>query len=305
MRILLTGASGFIGRHALSALAAAGHEVHAVSRHRPPVSCDYVWHCVDLLSAGGPKQVVDAAKPDAILHLAWCVEHGKFWTDDANLAWLSASLELARAAREGGVLRFVGTGTCYEYEWPLDSNCDERSTPLAAHTLYDTSKDACRRALESYCSQHKMGFAWGRLFFLYGPNEAQSRLVASIAHALQSGEAAKCSDGQVVRDFMDVRDAGAALGALVLSDVVGSVNIASGEAISVAELAMRLGKLSGRPELVQLGALPNRAGEPPRIVADVKRLRDEVKFTPTRSLDEGLQDALSYWAGEISRNVAT
>src|SRR5690606_39073660 len=115
MRIMLTGASGFVGQHALGSLVAAGHEVHAVSRRKPNVAGQYVWHSIDLLSPEGPMQAMHASQPDIILHLAWCVEHGRFWTDDANLAWLAASLELVRTARESGVTRFVGTGTCYEY----------------------------------------------------------------------------------------------------------------------------------------------------------------------------------------------
>lgn len=296
MRIMLTGASGFVGQQALASLVAAGHDVHAVSRRKPNVAGHYAWHPIDLLLPDGPAQAVSASQPDVILHLAWCVEHGRFWKDDANLQWLSASLDLVRAARENGVTRFVGTGTCYEYDWPDQGNCNERSTPLLAHTLYDACKDACRRALECYCRQYAMSFAWGRLFFLYGPQETQGRLVASVAHALTHGQSAPCSEGRVIRDFMDVRDAGAALSALALADVEGDVNIASGQAVSIADLVTMLGVLAGRSELVQLGALPNRADDPPRIVADVSRLRDEANFVPARDLETGLRDALSYWA---------
>jgi nucleoside-diphosphate-sugar epimerase len=295
VRILLTGASGFVGRHALAALVAAGHDVHAISRSRPSVSGGYRWHGVDLL-APGAAAIVDAVKPESILHLAWCVEHGRFWTDPANAAWRDATLALARAAADVGVRRFVGTGTCYEYDWPPTANCDERKTPVAAHTFYDACKDECRRALDTLAGERSVSFAWARLFFLYGPAEAPDRLVASVARALARGEPAACSSGLVVRDFMDVRDAGAALAALAVSDVKGPVNIASGEALAVAELVTRLGVLAGRPELIRLGALPDRADEPPRIVAEVSRLRDEVKFRPARSLDAGLRDALAFWA---------
>ena len=94
---------------------------------------------------------------------------------------------------------------------------------------------------------------------------------------------------------MHTRDAGAALAALALSDVAGAVNIASGEGVSIASIAERLGGIAGRPDLIRIGALPDREGEPPRIVADVRRLRDEVGFRPSLTLQEGLADTYSWW----------
>lgn len=295
MRILLTGASGFIGRQALVSLMAAQADVHAVSRQRPSVDGAFSWHEVDLLAPGAAHGLVSDIRPDCILHLAWCVEHGKFWTDPANLDWVAATLALARAAADLGVGRFVGTGTCYEYDWPAEGPCDEYTTPSAPHMLYDVSKDSCRRVLEAFFEERQVAFSWARLFFLYGPGEAQGRLVSSIARSLLAGEPALCSAGLAERDFMDVRDAGAALAALAMSEVRGIVNIGTGTAPSVAEIAQQLGKLAGRPELVKLGALPDRQGEPPRIVASTERLHGEVGFSGGRSLEQGLDEALSFW----------
>lgn len=295
MRIVLTGASGFIGCQALAALVVRGADVHAVSRRRPDVDGAYTWHRADLLSPGEGRSVIGKVRPDCILHLAWCVEHGKFWTDPANLSWVSATLDLARAAAEFGVSRFVGAGTCYEYDWPPDGVCVEDMTPLIGHTLYDISKDGCRRLLSAYLRQGSTSFAWGRLFFLYGPGETQTRLVASIARALVAGEPASCSQGLVERDFMDVRDAGDALAALAMSDVEGVVNIGTGEASSIAGVATTLGRLAGRPDLVKLGILPDRPGEPPRIAADIRKLREQVGYPGGRALEAGLSEALSFW----------
>ena len=295
MRILLTGASGFVGSQALASLVAAQADAHAVSRQRPPVDGAFEWHQADLLAPGAAQGLVSEIRPDCILHLAWCVEHGKFWTDPANLDWVAATLALARAAADTGVRRFVGTGTCYEYDWPAEGPCDEYATPLAPHMLYDVSKDSCRRVLAAFFEGRQVAFSWARLFFLYGPGEAQGRLVSSIARALLAGEPALCSAGLAERDFMDVRDAGAALAALAMSEVQGIVNIGTGAASRVADIAQQLGRLAGRPELVKLGALPDRPGEPPRIVARTERLHGEVGFIGGRSLEQGLDEALSFW----------
>jgi nucleoside-diphosphate-sugar epimerase len=294
MRVLVTGASGFVGRQAVLALLAAGAQVHAVSRHPLPIDC--AWHGVDLLDPDAAAGLVQAVKPDAVLHLAWCVGHGVFWTDPANTQWVAATLALAGAAADAGCRRFVGVGTCYEYDWPAGSDCIEGVTPLAGHTPYDVAKAEGRAALATLFAGQGVGFAWARLFFLYGPHEDPRRLVSSVARALVRGEPALCSRGLAVRDFMDVRDAGAALAAIALSAVTGAINIGSGHGARISEVASTLGDLAGRPALIRLGALPDRADEPPRIVADVSRLIGEVGFRPRFDLESGLRDALAFWA---------
>jgi nucleoside-diphosphate-sugar epimerase len=294
-RILVTGASGFVGTAVVDALVRRGAEVHAVSHRRAGANRQVMWHQADLLAAASAPKVIAAARPDTILHLAWIVEHHSFWTSPLNQDWAEASLTLARAGMEAGIKRFVGVGSCYEYEWPDTENCNETTTPLHPKTPYGIAKNATRQAIESLAAKSGIAFAWARLFFLYGPGEGEKRLVPSLARSLVSGEAAKCSNGRAVRDFMDVRDAGEALAALAISDTAGCFNIATGEAKSVADIARKLADISGRPDLLQIGAIPDRPDEPPRIVADVKRLRTEAGFTPIRSLDEGLCDALRYW----------
>jgi nucleoside-diphosphate-sugar epimerase len=296
MKILITGAMGFVGSRVWPHLLAAGHEVVAVTRRKPnlfPEGLSVIE--ADLLAPGEPQRVAAAAKADMLVHLAWSVEHGQFWTDPANLDWVSASLALSRAAVDAGARRIVATGTCFEYDWPAEGDCREEGTPLAGHTLYDVSKSSLRAMLQNWCSQEGISFAWGRIFYLYGPNEHPARLVADIARALAAGQPAKCSTGAVRRDFMDVRDAGAAIAALALSGATGPVNIGTGQAPSVAEIALALGEIAGRPDLVHIGARPDRPGEPPRIVADMARLTLEVGFTPTIPLRAGLKDAFNWW----------
>jgi nucleoside-diphosphate-sugar epimerase len=241
---------------------------------------------------------VDEVRPDAVLHLAWCVEHGAFWTDPANALWVAATKDLARAAAAAGCRRFVGVGTCYEYDWPSDGDCIEGVTPLVGHTPYDIAKAECRSALRALFADTGVSFAWARLFFLFGPNEDPRRLVSSVARALLHAEPALCSRGLAVRDFLDVRDAGAALAAITLAGVTGDINVGSGDGARIADVASLLGDLAGRRDLIRLGALPDRADEPPRIVADAARLKEDAGFRPRFDLQHGLKDALTFWKAE-------
>ncbi len=294
MRVLVTGASGLVGRHLVLALSKAGMDVTGVARrpvHGPPGQ----WLSADLTMPGAAQEIIRTSKPELLIHLAWVTEHGQFWRSPDNLRWLSMTCDLAIAAAEGGVRRVVMTGTCFEYAFPATGDCIEGQTPTEPHFIYDIAKDASRRACEAYFALTGVSFSWARLFHLYGPREHADRLVASVCRALLRGELAKCSSGLAVRDFMHVADAGAALAALALSKVSGTVNVASGQAVTIADIATTLGALAGRPDLIRLGALPDRKDEPPRIVADARRLRAEVGFYSRIALREGLADTLSWW----------
>ena len=122
----------------------------------------------------------------------------------------------------------------------------------------------------------------------------------SVARALARGEEAHCANGSPIRDFLDVRDAGAALAALIASDYCGDVNIGSGAPVRLADIAETLADIAGRPDLLRLGALPDRADEPPFIVADVRNLRDQLGFRPQFELKHALSEAVDYWRGSAT-----
>jgi nucleoside-diphosphate-sugar epimerase len=230
-------------------------------------------------------------RPTHLLHLAWYAEPGAFWESPENERWLAASLALLDAFTASGGSRAVIAGTCAEYDWSGDGILSEQHTPLAPRTTYGKAKDA----LHSAAAGLDVALAWGRIFFLYGPHEDERRLVASVTRALLAGMPARTTHGRQVRDFLHVADVGDAFAALLDSAVEGGINVASGEGVAVADIVERLAELVGRPDLLELGALETAAGEPPLLVADVGRLRDEVRWSPSRSLDEGLRDTVEWW----------
>jgi len=305
-RVLVTGATGFIGRQAMPPLVEAGHEVHAVSRApeqaggregtvSTPTPDEVVWHRGDLLEGAA---VVGEVEPDLLLHLAWYAEPGAYWTSPENVRWVEASLALLRAFVEAGGARVVVAGTCAEYEWSRAVYPED--APARPRTLYGAAKHALGSVLAAYGEQVGLSWAWGRVFFLYGPHEAPERFVASLARALLAGERAPMTDGDQVRDFMHVEDVGAAFAAVLGSPVTGAVNVASGQGVSLREVARAIAHQAGRPDLLEVGALPRREGEPPALVADVRRLREEVGFRPRYDLDTGVRQTLEWWRSRLA-----
>jgi len=306
-KVLLTGATGFIGRHCLPALAAAGFdEIHAVSTRAtaaadrandltPGATTGVRWHSANLLLDDAAERLIAEVQPTHLLHMAWYAEPGKYWTSPLNEDWLRASVRLFGAFASHGGERVVAAGTCAEYDWNY-GYCSESETPLAPATLYGKSKRALHDALETLARERGLSAAWGRVFFLYGAHEHPQRLVSSVIRALLAGEPARCTHGQQLRDFLYVQDVADAFVALLLaSDVRGAVNIASGEVVSLKTVVEKIAEKLQRPDLVQLGAIPAPPDEPKLLMADVSRLREEVRRSPAFTLDAGLDASISWW----------
>jgi nucleoside-diphosphate-sugar epimerase len=240
-----------------------------------------------LLRQEEAQRLIKDIRPAIIIHTAWYVAHGRFWTAPENTDWLEASTALAAYAAEAGARRFIGLGTCAEYA--TDAGDDTypwpETRPIAPATPYGEAKAAfARRLAEMAEGRAHFSHAWARLFHLFGPGENPARLVPSIILALSEGREAQCASGRPVRDFISAQNAAAAIAALAASDVTGPVNIGSGAPISIANMARLIAEIAGRRYLLRLGALADRPNEPPYMVAHTGRLRREVGFTLPVSL---------------------
>ena len=292
-RAIVTGATGFIGRNTLEPLHQLGFEVHVLGRQRPEAP-DVTFHACDVLDTCAAAAAVRSISASHLLHLAWNVEPGKFWATPLNLDWVSASLGLLRAFTEAGGTRAVLAGTCAEYRWGDNLPLDELRSELAPGTLYGVAKDALRRIASAYADQTGLSLAWGRIFFMYGPEEKPGRLVSDAITSLKARRPFPTTDGTQRRDFMHVADVGRAFVELLASDVRGPVNIATGEAVRVRDVLETIVRHAGGAELLKLGERPRPADDPELIVALAQRLHNEVGFVPRYSLEEGVADTIKW-----------
>jgi nucleoside-diphosphate-sugar epimerase len=301
MKVLVTGASGYIGRHALRPLLDSGCEVYALARRREG---DFEWPrgvhvlTLDLFDDAARQKAVAGISPECLLHLAWYAEHGKFWEARENIAWLALSIRMLGEFVQYGGRRIVVSGSCAEYLWNGEP-CREASTPLEPRSLYGVCKATLFKFLEAGAARLGLSYAWGRIFLLYGSSEPEGRLIPATTRALLEGRPALCTHGGQVRDFMHVEDVAGALVRILTSGVSGTVNIGSGEPISIAQAVGELARRAGQPHLLRLGALPPREDDVPIVIPDIARLRDEVGFRPALTLAEGLQKTLAWWEDRL------
>lgn len=302
-RVLVTGASGFVGRAVVPLLQERGFEVHAIGR-TVPLESRITFHPADLLALAEVSAVVAVVRPSHLLHLAWYAEPGLYWKSSKNLDWVAASLHLVRGFAEAGGERAVVAGTCAEYEWGSPRLHETRSACVPA-TLYGAAKDGLRRILEAYAAAADLSLAWGRIFYLYGPGEKPGRLVSDAVRGLLAGDRFPTSEGRQKRDFLHIADAAAAFRALLDGAVQGPVNIGSGRAVPIGALLERVAAEIGRQDLLALGERPLSPSEPPSIEADTRRLVEEVGFTPQYDLERGLAETVAWWRARSTTGRAT
>ena len=303
-KVLLTGAAGFVGRHTIPLMIESGYEVHAVDYiDQPPFKQEpcFFWHQCNLLNTDQQKRLLAEVKPTHLLHFAWYTVPGKYWTSLENLRWVQASLELAMNFIDEGGKRAVLAGTCAEYDWSY-GYCSEDVTPTRPSTLYGTCKHSLQEMLRYLSQQTGLSSAWGRIFFLYGPYEAKIRLVPSIITSLLQDRSVRCTHGNQIRDFLHVEDIASAFVSLLNSNVEGPINIALGQPVALKTVIYTIADLLGKRHLVELGVLPAPEGEPPFVVADVRKLNQQVDWKPKITLEAGLKSDIQWWEQNLEGN---
>jgi nucleoside-diphosphate-sugar epimerase len=295
-RLLLTGASGFLGVHAQVELLARGFEVHTAGLTAPSAEAGSAFHHpIDLLDTKQHGALIAAVQPTHLLHLAWAKKPGgAVFNADENYEWLCASLSLARSFADGGGKRLVCCGSSAEYDWNY-GYCTEYLTPTLPETTYGACKHALQVAIEALARDRKLSWAWPRVFFCYGPNEPPQRLVPSVILSLLRGEPALCSHGNQMRGYLHVRDVARALAAIADADVQGPINVCSATPTPLKEVVSQIGALLGQRDLIRLGAIPARTNDHPLVLGNNQRLRAEIGWEPRIALADGLLETIRWW----------
>lgn len=274
MRLWVTGARGFIGRHLVAQAALAGHDVRAVVRPgsattgQPARSAPSL--ALDLGDAAAVTQEVRRAAPDAIVHLAWYAKPTDYLESPDNVESLATTLVFVKAALLGGCATMVGVGTCLEYADAPHARAED--DPLDPRSLYARCKRAAHMVLGELFDQKGATLVWARLFHMHGPGEHPARLVPALAQALREGRPFALSPGEQLRDHLDVRDVASALLHLAERGASGAVNVCSGNPISLRSLMEQVGRELGRPDLLLFGERPYRPGEVMNLTGRPERL---------------------------------
>ncbi len=289
MKILLTGATGFIGSAFTRLALSRGHEVagliiptEKVPSWAPAKATQWFRGTLDQ----APWSEISEFKPDVCVHTAWITTPGVYLESPENERFRDVSLAFLRRLTTLGTRHIVGLGTCIEYQI-TDRPLVEASTPVVPTTTYARCKNELRLALESDAASEGFSFCWGRVFYPYGPGEHPSRLCSSIIQKLARGETITLKTPHSTKDYIYIDDLAGALLTVVEKRYTGQVNLGTGQGTSVRTLARRLADLLSKPELIGEANPPDQ--DPfPFVVADATKLRS-LGWEPAVTIDEGLR----------------
>lgn len=285
MRVLVTGAGGFIGRRVVAALQRRGVDVVGAVRSGGLGAVPSV--AGDLTQPGVVARMVADVQATVVVHLAWVATPGVYQHSERNLAHLRAGLELVEAAVDSGVQHVVFAGSCLELA-PCEGAAPE-SWPVNPQTLYTSTKWALWTVARQRLADTGVGATWGRVFYPYGPGSPRGKLFPAVRRAVGAGEPFRMrSDGSHVRDFVHVDDVAEAFAVLACGQGAGVVHIGRGRGVRLRDAVVAVAAEVGDPGLVSFSGEP--LPEPPVVLADVGYLRS-LGWRPAHTLGRPTEGA--------------
>lgn len=294
-KILVTGASGFIGSNTMQKLKKLDLEIHATTINNAPNDKDINWFKCDLLNDHETKENIKRIAPDILLHLAWGIEPSQY-DMGSNFDWFTASVKIIDWFRRSGGERIIITGSGLEYDWSYGV-CHENMTPLKSDTIYGECKSLLFKYVSSYCQKNNLSFAWPRVFFAFGPNENQKRLIPYVITQLLSDQKAIIRSGDLFRDYIYVKEIGSIIAKLVNSDFTGPVNVGTGIPMSIMDIVNQIGNALGKQELIQF---VNHKQSPYKVVvANTDVLNTKLCYRTKADFSLALNETIDYWKSQL------
>lgn len=235
-QVVVTGATGFLGRYLIPLLLNDNYQITAIARDAQKAMTFDWYKEVKFVPSDFHKdqQLLQVQQGAGLIHLAWQGlpnYHSLFHLEEN----LPRSYQFIKSLVLGGIRQVMVTGTCFEYGFqsgPIASS----ATPLPNNS-YALAKDTLRRQLHFLCKEHPFCFQWARIFYLYGEGQNPLSLLSQLDSAIDKGDNwFNMSGGEQLRDYLPVEAAAKQLFDLYVSNRTGAHNICSGDPISVRRL---------------------------------------------------------------------
>ncbi len=288
-KIIITGANGFIGNACIQRIRNNGFEIHAIStkiKTKDTIK-NVIWHQLDISNKKDVNKLFSKIKPEYLLHLAWDTAN-KDYDGNHHYQWVKIGIDLIEAFDKNGGKRIVVSGTCAEYDWDY-GYCSEKFTPIKCQNAYGLSKHTLQLILDSYCKQNNLSYAWGRIFFAYGPGMNPNSLIPYVVKKLKAGEDVNILNGNLIRDYIYIDDIADIFIRLLDSDFEGPINVSTGIPIKINKIVNDIGAYFGKKNIINFGELKYKDFHSYCVLGDNYRLFKNLQWQPKIGFEEGLK----------------
>lgn len=305
-RVLVTGATGFIGARIAERLRGGGHDVALLMRRpgdRDRASAIYP-DCTlirgDLARPDSYRDHLRSFAPDTVVHAAWHGVSGADRNDFAQVGNIATAAALAAEAAAAGAKAFVGLGSQAEYG-PHSRMLDE-NTETCPTTLYGHSKLTAYRVTQSLCRSTGMRHAWVRIFSTYGPRDNPGWMIPSLIAALQAGQKPPLTAGEQKWGFLFVDDAADAIMAVAQTDAAeGVFNLGSSDAPLLRDTITLLRDRVAPGAALGFGEVAYRPDQVMHLQADIGKLARVTGWFPRVDLKTGLDKTVDWFTSQHGR----
>lgn len=318
MRVLVTGATGFAGRHLVSLCAANGCSIFGVARRtaaeaQPPKELDS-YRSVDLSNPDDANRVVAETAPERVFHLAAEASVAESWSNPSALiaSNIASTLNLLEALRQlAPDCRVLVAGSGEEYGTPQQLPVTEEH-PLRPQNPYAVSKAAIDLAAGFYADAYGLPVVRTRAFNHTGPGQSDTYVVSSLARQIAEAEMTAEGDGEVVvatgnlaprRDFTDVRDIVRAYWLALERGLADVYNVCSGRSVAVNDILARLARETDLEISQRTAPERLRQHEVMDIYGSTEKLRTKTGWQPEIPLEQTLRDTLDWWRARVRAEV--
>ncbi|WP_428077834.1 NAD-dependent epimerase/dehydratase family protein [Candidatus Avelusimicrobium alvi] len=270
MKIIVSGANGYIGSHVVKALLDAGASCTAVDFSNAYIDPRAKFLPLNVLESGADIYV-KLGGPDVFLHLAW--KDGFAHNSPAHMEMLSAHARLVHHLLEGGLKHLAVMGTMHEvgyYEGAIDDN-----TPCTPISQYGIAKNALRESSRLLAHQHGATWQWLRAFYIYGDDANAHSIFGKLLQAAREGKTAfPFTSGKNKYDFIPVTELARQIAACIMQDkITGIVNCCSGRPVSLGEQVEEFIRENNLNIRLEYGAYPDRAYDSPAVWGDSTKIQ--------------------------------
>lgn len=263
MKVVVTGASGYIGRHVVDALIKMHHEVIAVDMINKGINTDATFLSLDIFSDDIYNKL---GRPDACIHMAW--KDGFNHASDAHMGMLSKHYAFIKNMIDGGVKYLSVMGTMHEIGYY--EGCVDENTPTNPLSMYGIAKNALREASLLLADKSDTALMWLRAYYILGDDSNNNSIFSKITQMEHEGKASfPFVSGKNKYDFIHVDELAKQIAtASTQSEITGIINCCSGKPVSLADKVNEFIEKNHYSILPDYGKFPERPYDSPAIWGD-------------------------------------